>query len=100
LRTIYPNVGTYKVYIKSTWESIPQNYNKYLGEHQIIEFDAFLAEAIPTEYDLYISERNLEFDYLVIFPLAYANSLISIEALLKKYKPAGKNYKIIFENIT
>lgn len=99
LRTIYPNVGSFKVHVKTTWDNCPQGYNKFLSEHQIVEYDAFLNETPPSEYDLFLSERNLEFDYKIIVPVTYYASLASIETLVKKYRPAGKSYQILFQNL-
>lgn len=100
LRLIYPNVGSFKVFVKSEWENYPTIYIQNLGEHHKQEFAYTLAEAQPPKYIWNRVELNLAFDYVVIVPVAYTSSLGAITVFLNKFKPAGKRYIISFQNIT
>lgn len=100
LRTLYPDVGSFKVFVKTQWDTFPKSHNKYLSEHQMPEYDGFLNEITTPEYDGYITERNLTYDYHVIVPSAYIAETSQITQLLNKFKPAGKRFQLIFNDIT
>lgn len=100
LRTLYPDVGAFKVFVKTQWDEFPRCYDKFLSEHQKPEYTGFLSEIVTPEYDAFIAERILAHDYYVIVPTLYTANQSVIEIILNKFKPAGKRYLLIFDDIT
>jgi len=101
LRNSYPDVGAFKVFIKTQWDNIPQLYIQKLGEHRKQEYCYNLVEAVtPQQYIWLNSERDLLHDYYVIVPTTYTSNQSAIEFVLNKFKPAGKRYLLIFDDIT
>ncbi len=99
LRTLYPNVGAFKCFVKNQYELIPNPYMQYLGEHHLPEYDYLLTEAQPPLYEKYLQEME-PYDYHIVIPVAYSADAPAITFLCNKYKPAGKRYQLIFQNIT
>ena len=99
LRALYPDVGSYKCFVKNQYDDIPTTYFQYKGEHHAIEYDYFISEAIPVRYELLLAERQKAFDYHIIIPITYTSDLQAIEFIINKYKPSGKRYQLIFENL-
>lgn len=100
LRVLYPDVGSFKVFIKTQWDNIPQEYIQFIGEHHKQEFCKKLSETTPTEYEWKLSDRVLPYDYYVIVPTTYSTALPAITSILNRKRPAGKRYLIQFQNIT
>ncbi len=103
LRTIYPNTsGTnYKCWVYNQYELTPQIYLQYIGGHILQENDYSIGETFTQEYDYFIAEQIPAYDYVVVIPVVYntPSNVAALEALLKKYKPAGKRLSITFQNI-
>lgn len=99
LRVLYPDVGSYKVFVKTQWVNLPQEYIQFNGEHHKQLYAYKMSEATLTGYMFKRSERVLPYDYYVILPTTYATSLASIDYLVNKFRPAGKRYLIQFSNI-
>jgi hypothetical protein len=103
LRTIYPNtVGTnFKCWIYNQYELTPQTYLQFIGGHMLQENDYSIGETFTQEYDYFIAEQIPAYDYAVVIPVVYNTpaNMAAMEALLKKYKPAGKRISITFQNI-
>lgn len=100
LRTLYPDVGSFKVFVKTKHDEIPSFYIQKIGEHHKQEYIFKLNETSTPIYIQSLSEDYLTHDYTVIVPTTYNTQLSSIDALVKKYRPAGKRYIITFQNIT
>lgn len=100
LRLLCPDVGSFKAFIKTQWDNILPTYAGYIGEHHKKDFDYFLSEAIASGTDYLPSERNLPYDYYVIVPTTYSTNQLAIEALMNRFRPLGKRYLLIFQNIT
>ncbi len=100
LRGLYPDVGSFKVFIKTQYDNQPQVHIQRDTEHHKREYFYKLSEAGPDRYCWYLSERDLPYDYHVIVPTTYSASEVSIRKLLDRYRPAGKTYLLIFSNIT
>jgi hypothetical protein len=102
LRTKYPNVGTFKVFIKTNYDAKPQRYAQAIGEHHTQQYCYFISETptatAPASISYSMAENNIPFDYTILVPLAYTASLPVITAVINKYRPAGKSYQIIFQN--
>jgi hypothetical protein len=103
LRFLYPNTSgpAYKCWVYNQPELTPQVYLQYIGGHMLQENDYSIGETFTQEYDYSIEEQKPLYDYAVIIPVVYntPSNVIAIEALLKKYKPAGKTVSINFQNI-
>lgn len=100
LRSLYPNVGSFKCFVKNQYDSIPTIYTQFQGEHHGTNYVFFDSEAQPSKYVNFLSEDVKEFDYFIVIPVAYSGSIQAITSLLNKYKPSGKRYQLIFNNIT
>jgi hypothetical protein len=101
LRSKYPNVGAFKVFIKNQHDKFATNYVNKAGEHHL-QLYAYRATETPL-YRPYIyqwQEHNIQYDYLVIVPIAYTANLQAIQFICNKYRPAGKTFLIQFSNIT
>ncbi len=100
LRVDYPDIGSFRCYVINQWDTLPQTYNQFIGEHHKQQFTYFLNESsYSAEYGRYISERTLPHDYEVIIPVGHNAAQSQIEAFLDKFRPAGKRYKLTFQNI-
>lgn len=100
LRQLYPEVTGFKVYIITNYIGKQKTFDQYLTEHRAPEYEYFLSESAPVDtYDYFLSEFYEPFDYTVYVPTAYTSDLADIEALLERYRPSGKEYNVIFENI-
>ena len=100
LRLLCPDVGSFKAFIKTQWDNILPTYAGYPGEHHYKEYDYLLSEATPSGVDYLHSERNLPHDFYVIVPTTYSTNQQAIEALINRFRPLGKRYFLIFQNIT
>lgn len=100
LRQLYPDVGSFKVFVKTQWDNIPMEYIGSINGHHKTVFGYTLAEAQPPLYSWLLSERNLAYDYYVIVPLVYESSLSEITSFCNRYRPAGKRFLLLFQNIT
>lgn len=100
LRALYPDVGSYKVFVKTKHDEIPTFYTQLIGEHHKQEYIYKLSESSTPIYVQSLEEDLLTNDYTVIVPTTYIAQLNSIEFVVKKYRPAGKRILIIFQNIT
>jgi hypothetical protein len=103
LRTIYPNTaGTnFKCWVYNQHELTPQVYLQFIGGHMLQEYDYFIGETFTQEFDYFIDEQRPTYDYVVVVPIVYntAVNVAKLQALLTKYKPAGKSFSISFQNI-
>lgn len=101
LRVLYPNYTSFKCWVYNQAELTPQIYLQYIGGHYLQEYDYSIGESFTQEYDYTILEQIPAYDYAVVIPVFYntAPNVLAIEALLRKYKPAGKTLSITFQNI-
>lgn len=102
LRVLYPVIGGYNVYVRTYFNKLNNTYNNYIGEHRLQEFDYNLGETTPTPYyrTVYnIYEWSNSWQYQIVMPIAYTSLESEIRGYLNRYKPAGKTYELIFENI-
>lgn len=99
LRVSYPNVTNFKVYVINQWDPLSFDYDQYIGEHHGQGYDYFLSEGAAQEYDYFLSEQSIPYDYNVYVPTAYSSDASAINQFLNRYKPAGKRFQIIFQNI-
>lgn len=100
LQADYPTVGGFSCHIFNQWETIPQAYDKKLTEHHKQDYVYKLSEGSFTpDYDFFLSEKDLPYDYHVVVPTAYTANYTAITNLINRYRPAGKRMQLIFQNI-
>ena len=100
LRVLYPDVGSFKVFVKTQWDNYPQEYMGLVNGHHKPQYVYTLGESQPPIYSWLLSERNLPHDYFVIVPTTYTAQLPDITSFCNRYRPAGKRFLIQFQNIT
>jgi len=100
LRSLYPDVGSFKVFVKTQWDNIPSEYIGPINGHHKPVFTYTLAEAQPPLYAWQLSERNLPHDYYIIVPTTFSSQISDIQSFCNRYRPAGKRFLIQFQNIT
>jgi hypothetical protein len=100
LRMKYPSIFFRKCWVLNQFELKPQTYLQFIGGHILQEFDFSIGEAYTQEFDYYIAEHKPLYDYIVVIPIYYSTpaNLLAIETFLKKYKPAGRTFKVVFKN--
>jgi hypothetical protein len=103
LRTLYVNTpGTnYKCWVYNQYELTYQMYLQYIGGHIAQQTTFSIGETFTQEYTYSIAEQNPVYDYILVVPIVY-NTVINVaalNALVSKYKPAGKTYSITFQNV-
>lgn len=99
LRVHFPDVGAFKVFIKNKPERTAPFCIQYKGEHHHQEYIYMLSESLP-KYTHLLIERLLATQYEVYVPTTYSGQNALLVSLLDRFKPAGKNYTIIYQNIT
>ncbi|MEZ5017334.1 MAG: hypothetical protein R2800_09805 [Flavipsychrobacter sp.] len=100
LRTLYPEVGGFKVYIKTTYDDKERTFDTNLSEHHLSEYEYFLDETAPKTYDYFLNEFEQEYDYIAYVPEAYTAKEQDIRSFLNRYRAAGMLFNIVFKNLT
>lgn len=100
LRTLYPDVGAFKCFVKNQHNIIPSICIQYRGEHHAPKHIFLRSEGEPPTYLKLRSELQLDYDYHIVIPTTYQPQMQAITSLCNKYKPAGKRYLLIFDDIT
>lgn len=97
LRVLYPIVSTHQVYVITNHKEAI--YSQFIGEHHKEEYDYFDGEpSFTNSYDYFTEERAIV-EYSVIVPTAYTSNELDIIAFIERYRPAGKTYSLIFQDI-
>jgi hypothetical protein len=97
LRSLYPAVSGNDVTIKTDSDAVPYIYVGFPKQHHKPVYVAFKSEAAaPSRYPSvgYIDERRFLNNYTVVIPISYQPQEPTIKAILNKYKPAAKQFKI------
>jgi hypothetical protein len=97
LRFRFPD-NTYRAYVTTSWDDYPPVYSQKKTEHGRLQYSESTADA-PYCYSNQIAELPPAYDFVAKLPTSYSSQLPAIVAFLENYRPAGKSYQIVFQNI-
>ena len=103
LETTYPITTSHHFHIIDNYDAKFDVFLTYYAAHtKQLHENIYSYSAIPSGEEIYMTyyaEDIPVYQYTIIVPTAYASSVSAIDAICSMWRPAGRQYQIIIQDI-